>query len=64
MPEPTIAELETTADRLTGRGISGLTPEDWPVLVAALEDYITIRRHVDDWNNKVARVVQQQGDWK
>lgn len=53
--EPTIDELEATADRLTGHGIAGLKTEDWPVLVAALEDYIGIRRTVADWSNIVQR---------
>lgn len=61
MYEPTIEELERTADRLAGHGILGLVSEDWPVLRAALEDYIAIRRDVADWDNKVARAVGADG---
>lgn len=53
--EPTIDDLERVANRLTGHGITGLVADDWPVLVAALEDYIAIRRGVADWDNKVQR---------
>ncbi len=60
--EPTIDELESTADRLTGRGITGLISEDWPVLVAALEDYIKIRRSVAGWDDKVKRAVTSFGE--
>ena len=56
--EPTIEDLGRVADRLTGHGIAGLVPEDWPTLVAAMEDYIAIRRDVADWDNKVERAVR------
>lgn len=53
--EPTIDQLEATADRLSGHGLLGLISDDWPVLVAALEDYIAIRRDVANWDENVAR---------
>lgn len=56
--EPPIDALERTADRLTGRGITGLISDDWPVLVAALEDYIAIRRGVADWDSKIQAAAQ------
>ena len=60
--EPTIEDLGRVADRLTGHGIAGLVPEDWPTLVAAMEDYIAIRRNVADWDNKVERAVRSTSE--
>lgn len=57
MTESSIDDLERTADRLTGHGIAGLTLDDWPVLVSALEDYISIRKACVGWDDAIQRAV-------